>query len=267
LTIEMLAKSPLSRPQTATEVRDRLAIPPPAAAGATAPTPHETTAVTRVLSAAARSPHRRTIAAAVSLGLALLIAVILALADRGPSSRPSSKVLNRLSGSHKTQTQTSANTSHPATTATTTPTAASNQPRAPSIAAIAGGITTLVTQAVESGKIDQQAAQQITSRLSDILGSYEMGNATDAQHKLADLSHAITMLESHTDISPPAATTLNAALTNLAVALARSAPATSPQAQEVPPGPAQAPPSDRGPPGHGGEPPGQAKKHADSNGD
>ena len=50
-----------------------------------------------------------------------------------------------------------------------------------------------------------------------------MGNATDAQHKLADLSHAITMLESHTDISPPAATTLGAA-SNLAYVLAHLHP-------------------------------------------
>jgi hypothetical protein len=69
------------------------------------------------------------------------------------------------------------------------------------VAAAAGALTALATQDVESGKIDQQAAQQITSGLSDILNSYDMGHTTDGQHKLADLSQKIAMCSRVRDTS------------------------------------------------------------------
>ena len=92
----------------------------------------------------------------------------------------------------------------------------------------AGALTALATQAVESARIDQQAAQQITNSLTDILNSYEMGHATDAQHKLADLSQKITTLESQGQIGSPAAAPFNAALANMSSALGMAAAATQP---------------------------------------
>ena len=90
------------------------------------------------------------------------------------------------------------------------------------MSAAAGALTALVTQDAQSGTIDQQAAQQVGSALSDIVNSYEMGHTADAQHKLADLSQQITMLEQRGSITPGAAPALAAAVANLGTALANA---------------------------------------------
>jgi hypothetical protein len=65
--------------------------------------------------------------------------------------------------------------------------------------------------------------------LQDALDSYAMGHTADAQHKLADLTQHVTMLEQQGMITAAAAPALNGAIADLGRALANApAPATQP---------------------------------------
>jgi serine/threonine-protein kinase len=146
LVTAMLAKSPAGRPQTALEVRDRLAglegprgRPTGGAAPATAatvPLVHRSderaptrarTAATRVLAGPPRPSNRRRRAAAVAGAIGVLAIVAVALASGGGGSPPASSTSKR---------SPSRAVSTPATTATTitqpvTASTATQQPAAP----------------------------------------------------------------------------------------------------------------------------------------
>jgi serine/threonine protein kinase len=245
--MQMLAKSPDDRPQTAVEVRDRLTPPatPPTTPTATTATTATTaqlrsTTATRRLPRAARREHSRLILGGALAALALVIALVVLV-----------------SGGSSPHTTTNAPRNPKAVKATTPKTnstapASSNPATPPTVSAAAGALTTLTTQDVQSGKINQQAAQQITSALSDILNSYEMGHTSDAQHKLADLSQHVSMLEQQGQITSVAASGLSSAVANLSTALASAPPPTT-----VTPGGQQ--PASPQPPGHNKQPPGKAK--------
>jgi hypothetical protein len=66
-------------------------------------------------------------------------------------------------------------------------------------------LTALTTRDAQSASINQQAAQQTTNGLSDIMNSYEMGHTADVQHKLSDLSQQIAMLKQQGHITSGAA--------------------------------------------------------------
>jgi serine/threonine-protein kinase len=140
LVIAMLAKAPDARPQSAAQLRGRLAAMPgelptistPANAP-TAPTaPLEQTAVTRALAShvpanagGARAKRHRLAAAALLGGCALLVAVIVALATGGGSRRPEPAARHNTTAAHGTPARTSPPTSAPGPSvpATTTPAA------------------------------------------------------------------------------------------------------------------------------------------------
>jgi hypothetical protein len=141
LVIAMLAKAPDARPQSAAQLRGRLAAMPgelptistPANAP-TAPTaPLEQTAVTHALAGhapasagGARARRHRLAAAALLGGCALLVAVIVALATGGGSRRPEPAARHSTTAAHGTPARTSSPTSAPGPSvpATTTPAAA-----------------------------------------------------------------------------------------------------------------------------------------------
>ncbi len=262
LVLQMLAKSPQERPQTAAEVRDRLALgsatpaaTPAAVPGVTAPTKRlEQTAATRPLPRVARPDRRRLVLAGALAALVLVIA-LLALTSGGGSPRTTTNTHHDTNAS-KGKAPTRSRATPPTTTAgkpvTSTPTTrSSNAPQ--SVSGAAGALTALTTQDVQSGAIDQQAAQQIQNALADILNSYEQGHTTDIQHKLDDLSQHVAMLEQHGDITSAAAPGLNQAIANVGKTLAASPPRTTQAAGTPPPSqPAQ-------PPGDGGQPPGRQK--------
>ena len=263
LTLQMLAKSPDDRPQTAAEVRDRLARPAarePATPAVTATTARlRATTARRLLPSAARRRRWWLILAGALTALVLVIALV-ALASGGSSpptttNAPRDTKATKTTPAKTSSRATSANTTAPASaqTATTTASTASSNPGTPPIvSAAAGALTALTIHDVQSGTINQPAAQQITNPLSDILNSYEMGHTTDAQHKLADLSQHVTMLEQQGQIASAAAPALNSALANLSTALASAPPPTTPAPGGQPPGSPQ-------PPGPGKHPPGKAK--------
>jgi serine/threonine-protein kinase len=260
LVLQMLAKSPEERPQTAAEVRDRLTLgsaSPAAASGVTAATKRlgQTTA-TRPLPRVARPDRRRLILAGALAALALVIALV-ALTSGGGSPRTTTNTPRGTNASKGKTLTTRSRTTPPTTTAagkpaTSTPTTTpSDAPQ--TVSGAAGALTALTTRDVQSGAIDQQAAHQITNALSDILNSYEQGHTTDIQHKLADLSQHVAMLQQHGDITPAAAPGLNQAITSLEKALATSPPPTT----HAPGTPAPAHPAQ--PAGEGGQPPSQPK--------
>jgi serine/threonine-protein kinase len=261
LVMRMLAKSPDARPQSAAQVRALLAatVTEPPATPATSPTARsaraQETAVTRVLSAGVRVKHHRRAAAAALPGLALLLALVVALStDRG-SPPPAPRRGNAASNRTQTRKTPPAGASHVSVPTTATHTAASAPAGKPTIAEATGALTSLITQDVESGGIDQPAAQQITNKLTGALGSYEMGHIMDAQHKLSDLAQMVSKLTDQQRITPATAAALDTPLANLSSALARSQPVTPSQQPGPPPGPGEEPP------GRNHKPPGQAKNH------
>ena len=238
VVLSMLSKAPGDRPQSAAAVRDRLRRPPVApalavgaATAATLPMPPAPTS----RSGAARTDRRHVLIAGL-LALVLVVTVIVALASGGGATRTGTRAKHHATTAarHRTTPRTHRRVTHHAPL---------------TVSGAAAALTALVTRDAGSGTIDQQAAQQITGAMSDLLNSYQQGNAPDVQHKLADLSQHLSMLEQHGDIQAAAAPGLRQAVANLATAMAAN-PVTP--SQPAPPAPK--------PPGHGGVPPGQAKK-------
>ena len=242
--MQMLAKSPDDRPQTAAEVRDRLtraAATPSTAPAATATTAQlGATAATRLMPRAARREHSWLILGGTLAALVLVI-VLVVLASGGSSPHTTTNAPRNPKAVKATTPKT--NSTAPASSNPATP---------PTVSAAAGALTTLTTLDVQSGKINQPAAQQITSALSDIVNSYDMGHTSDAQHKLADLSKHLSMLEQQGQVTSAAAPALNSAVANLSTALASAPPPTT-----ATPGGQQ--PASPQPPGHDKQPPGKAK--------
>ncbi len=246
IVMRMLAKSPDVRTQSAERVRAELnavlgASPEEPPLASTAPTARvDRTASTRVLSAPAkaRRRHRAPAAAAVALAALLTIAVIALALGAGPR-KPRARTGHVATSSKRGLASASAATtasppSHPSAApqpaqSATAPTAAQGAPPAAiTVAGAAGALTSLVAQDVQSGTIEQQAAQQITNGLADILTSYETGHTTDAEHKLADLTQKAAMLQEQGQIAPAAAAPLDASLAGLTAAIQSSSPPTPP---------------------------------------
>ena len=256
LVLQMLAKSPDDRPQTAAQVREQLTRPTADRLVTAATARLDQTTATRPLPRPER-PDRRRLLVAGALAALLLVIAVVALAPGG-SSPPTTGNTSQAKTSGQTTRPastitTGAATSPPARASSTSPTTSTaTQPT--SVSGAAGALTALATRDAQAGSIDQQAAQQITSALSDILNSYQTGHSTDAQHKLSDLSQHVSMLEQQGHIASAAAPTLNQALTNLSTALASAAPPTQTQ-----PAGGQPPASGTQPFGKGEKPPDHAK--------
>ena len=271
LVLQMLAKSPPDRPQSARDVRDRLtamsasrppitsiaATEPMALAEPTPPTepiasraPNDRTpptAATQRLRPAQRLTRNRALLAFGLVVIALGIGVV-ALASDGSPGRPAADAHHNRKGSTSKPGQLTSSTR----AATSTTGATVQQPVHPrTVAGAAGDLIRLVTHDLGSRTIDQQAAQQVSNGLTNILNSYEAGNTDNAQQQLNNLSQQMTNLEQGGHITAAAAPALSQAVKNLSTALTL-APAITTKAPGGPP--------KVGPPGHGGTPPGKAKK-------
>lgn len=261
LVMQMLAKSPDERAWTAAQVRDQLTLPsgcPSATPAVTTTTARlRQTTATRPLPRAARRRDRRWLILAGGLAALVLVIALVALASGGGSPHATTNTRHGTTASTAPTPKTPTTATASTTPATSTPaTALSRAAQPPTVSAAAGALSALSTEDVQSGTIDQHAARQITNALSDILNSYQMGNTTDAQHQLADLTQQIAMLQQKGQITSAAAPALNTAVAYLGAALASAPP---PMTQTPGGQPAE-------PPGHGGQPPGKAK-HVKTKGD
>ena len=122
---------------------------------------------------------------------------------------------------HQRRSTTVATTTATPPTTTTSQTAtvkhASAQP--PTVAQTSGALTSLVTQDLQSGQIDQQAAQALTGQLQGILNAYDNANTIDALNHLSNLTAQDQQLVSHGDIQPGAEPAISAAVDSLGTAL------------------------------------------------
>jgi hypothetical protein len=200
------------------------------------------------------------LALAGSLAVVIVVVLAIALSSSGGSPRRTASTDRHASTAKPTSAKTRSRQTTLATTSTTTNSPTTTQgtgvkPHTVSVAA--GALTALVTQDAQAGTIDQQAAQQISNGLTNVLNPWDMGNVTDAKQQLKSLSQQVTMLEQQGHITSRAAPAINAAITNLGTTLASTTPPTTAHAH--PP----AHPTHLGPrpskPGHGGQPPGHAK--------
>lgn len=244
LVMDMLAKDPGARPQSAAQLRERLAQARSGAANgrggaarareATPPPPDAPP--TRKLVRARGDTRRRLLAVGVLAALALLAAGVAALSSgSAPRAAPPSRkraVASTSKPPPKTSSTTTSSTStHTAATAPANTSGAGSA--TPTVAGSAGALTTLLTTDVEAHSIEQPAAQHIGNEVAAILNSYEMGQILKLPNELANLAQQLEMLESHGQVSASAAPALQAALATFASAVRKSAPEA--QAQEPPP--------------------------------
>jgi serine/threonine-protein kinase len=239
LVMQMLAKQPEDRPQSAAEVRKRLPD-----AGMSEPRGHATRTVStsrlrrnasQKRAADALAKHRRVAATAALASVALVLVAIALLSSGGsPHSTPAASRHSTASkrtadtshlGSNAADTTPTGTTSSVPAATTSTPTTGSAPP-ALTVAGIAGALTTLLAHDVEAASVGQPAAQHITDELANILNAYETGHTTNLPHELANLAQQVTMLESHGEISAAAVPQLQGDLTNLETALTAADPET-----------------------------------------
>jgi serine/threonine protein kinase len=236
LVLQMLAKSPRARPQTARQVARTLlahargadppAVPPqdPPAAP-TAPT----RAIRRRRPLGGRTVALALLAALVCAGVAVVLLETSSPRHRVGAARAANKsVRPDIARAATPRTSTTTQAPPPATT-----TPASAPPTIPSAAA---ELTKLATQDLAAGTIDQQASQQILARLQDILNGYGNGNGNDTAHKLEDFSKQLEHLSQHGDIQPVATPAITQAIANLHAALGSASLPGNDTAQTPPPG-------------------------------
>jgi serine/threonine-protein kinase len=272
LVMQMLAKQPGERPQTAAQLVDALpatlenrtaptAVRPVAAGapaggglaatlvrpGAAAAALTEATRVLRRTASGRR--ERYALAAAIAI---LLIAIAVGASGSSSPRRAAAAKTPRTSTAARSASTRSAptTTAAKATTAAKTTTAAS----VPTVTSAADALTALSTADAQSGAIDSQAAQQILGGLQDSVKSYNDGNATDALHKVDDLTTHLAQLSANGDVQASALPGLTTAISNLRSAITTGAPANSqPGATAQPATPPATPPGKHGKDGkHGG---------------
>ena len=218
LVLRMLAKESGDRPQSATELAAELE--------------------RSVVDGHAPRPSRPLPARLLALAaIALVLIAVLLLSLLGSSKNPTGRagaaagsaaairrhrlVRPRHHAAPVLQTQAPQTPTAPSQTTTAAPTKPAGAP--PTVAQAAGALTTLVTQDLQSGAIDQHG-QDLLSHLQDVLNSFEQGNAPDAIHKLDDLVKHEDDLIQHGDIRPSAVGPLNGAIARLRDALLRQSP-------------------------------------------
>jgi serine/threonine-protein kinase len=255
IVLQMLSKSPGARPQSATEVGERLR---EALTQDTAPTEQMNgarrgppTASTRLLPAGGRGGRSHRTAAAVALAAAaLLVLLIVALASGGGASSHhiSSTAAGKRAATRPRAASPSPSTSQAAAAGAPAAQAAVAAPT--TVAGALGSLSSLLAQDAQAATIDPQAARQLSQGLAQILTAYGSGHARDAENALAELSKNLAQLQNRGRIAPAAAGPLDSALANLSRALAQtSTSATQQDGGELP--------------GQGSLPPGQAKKQGD----
>ena len=233
LVLQMLAKDPRSRPQSAQALADAfpVSLDGPSAAPPNAGREASQTAATRAL----RRPTRRfSRGKLVALGVAVAISaagLVLALTSGSSAPRPSRAAAAGATGA--TLADRRGTTAASSKRARTTPAKSPAQPvktqSAPSVgprtvAGVAGALTSLVTADYERGGLDQPAAEQILAGLHDAVDAYDKADAKGALHHVGDLAVHVEKLAAHGDIQPSALGAITAAVSGLQAAIERAVP-------------------------------------------
>jgi serine/threonine-protein kinase len=253
IVMQMLAKSPDERPQSAAQLAEELgrAQAAPRSVAAEAPSSAPTarmsrTAKTRALGPGARAPRRHRAAAGIAVGgAALLIIAVIALGSGGGQRHSTAGASRASAAAARTPSTSAKKTPAPARapTSASTATAQATQAQAPAqapqpttLAGAGGALASLLSQGVRAGTIDPRAAQQLSNGLADVLRAAGAGQAQDAQQSLGDLSQRLATLQRNGRVAPAAAALLAAALASLGSALPSSAqgqgPATESEAAQ-----------------------------------
>lgn len=249
LVLRMLAKRPNERPQTAGQLaaeleasQDRRVTAPTARLPASRADVGTSTRPGRWPAGVGRPRHARPIVAA-GLVVLLLAAILLAMiGSSGPhprgsaaGARPATNATGRRPASTRGQQATSTlrRTSTSSSTTTGVSSTAAVPPSPVTVSTAAGALTTLLTQDLQSGAIDQHG-HDLLNHLQGIVGSYEQAHGSDALNKLDDLTKHVTDLSDHGDIQPSALAAITAAIDNLRAAIQRAGPVTT-----APPGAAK----------------------------
>jgi serine/threonine-protein kinase len=289
LVMEMLAKSPSERPQSAPEVRDRLAglaDGPVGPVGDTKPTRRMGPVVAGSGGPArprglgppgAEGPGRRRVVAAGALAAVVLAIALVALASgqssphrlaasgyrRGASgAAPLARKRTHASTaatSTGAATTTTPSTTSPAAAAPSTTSASTNTAHPRTVPGAAHALAALIAQDVKSGTIAPGAGHELGAALVGVLASWSTGGTASAQRQLAAVTQQVAVLEHQGAISSAAAPALGSALADLGTALASAAPPLVATPHSGGPAAHGGKPGDGANPGHGGVPPGQAK--------
>jgi serine/threonine-protein kinase len=252
LVLELLAKDPDARPQTAAALVGALPASLHEEPGTTVlmPRAEPATAVTRAhrrveVSAGGRRGWPNG-ALAVALALALVLAVTLALTSAGGSTRAAAKHRVVRLVSHPARHVPTRAIRTRLTTRTTTP------PPAPllSVPDAISALSALVIRDAHSGFLDQHAVDALLEPLQDVQSHLADGHAADALGPAGHLPAQLAQLEASQDIHASAVGPLGTAISQLLTALERATP------QGGPPGPAGGKHKGHGPDGNG--PPGQS---------
>jgi eukaryotic-like serine/threonine-protein kinase len=240
LVLEMLAKSPAARPQTATRVLETLTAGdgPPIAYRRHAVAPAgPTTAPTRVLARSRRHKSRAWATLALLTAAIALGALVLMLGSSHPKRRVTgSGTAHAKAARTRAAPPSSTQRRRPSGAATPRPSAAATSPSIPTFPTAAATMTRLALQDLAAGSIDQNASQQLLGHLGDISSSFGKANGDDTIHKLDDLSKQVAQLGEHGDIQSAALPAITLAVDRLHAALAlakqpaRDNPAPGPHA-------------------------------------
>ena len=244
LVLQLLAKSPRARPQSARQVAQALRRPAHRSTPAPAdPVADPSVPPTYVLARAhpfrpAAKPALAIVAVLACLGVVLLLVGSSSPRHRGRKPRVAPTRPAQTSTAHASAalTHQSAESLPQTRTSSTIPAATP-----PTVPAAAAELTRLATQDLTTATIDPPASQQILARLPDILNTYDNGNTNDITHKLDDFSQQVTQLAQHGDIQAAALPAITRTLDELRSALIRGMPA------DTKPGPAPQPPPQQPP--------------------
>jgi serine/threonine-protein kinase len=281
LVMQLLAKAPGQRPQSAAEVRDRLsrlsgravAREPTAPTRQLAPLrPIPGDAVARDIVLEERRSGRRRVLVAAVMAAAVAAILVAVLASGGtpartaatgqrsgdPASAPSRKAKKKAPATKPAAkptteaTRDAAAKTAPTTTPTTTTPAPSTAAQAPStVAGALHALTALTLADVRSGTVQVPAARQLATEVATVLKTSATSGPASGQQQLAAVQQHLTSLQAQGEIAPSAVPALNQAIGNLAAAVGREPAATQPSP----------PVTLHVPPGHGGMPPGQLRLH------
>jgi serine/threonine-protein kinase len=237
LVLQMLAKDPDDRPQSAAQLARALGGVVLDRAATTIPLPRlreAPTAPLRVPRRATPPPHRRTgrvnvpLLAALAVPLIVLAALVLASGSGSHKAAAKRPVAHRVRHQAATRLVTASLTTRTQSPSATAQSSSSSTPAPgpPTVAGAVTSLTALLTNDAQSGTLDAHAVHELLGPLQGAFEAYQNGDPAGALGPVGDLSGKIAKLQGKGDIQSSAAGPLSAGINLLQLALQRSVPQT-----------------------------------------